>query len=1404
MGGGNNNMRRGGKHKAKAVLKHLADVSSQNYATRRLMRDLKEVETNDIPTVGVTAKPLDDNLFEWACNLRGPEGTSYEGGVFHVHLLFPENYPHDPPTVSLFTTLPHPCVSGTTICLDMLDGSNRGVYRGWISGYSVLSILLQLQAFLFEEEVDDSAQRKKEVKMAVKQANEFYCSCGHRGPLGAWPPFNTKETDLSSFLMVKTEEERIREELVCFHTKLNFVETALGIGLTISRIPRTGEIRMASPTMDFISLKAFIKEDVRQDLENQRFTHWLPLYFGDKEERTLHLARKAISMVCTGSTKKFEEQQVLELLPKLIQTIIYQMMDEKKHTSLKALRLLIYFHRLFLLLIKAHPGLVSLIEEKLNKFAASEDGRSKDAISSLAAMLACVSVAPNVTWTSLKEAYLQEHFDRQVFWMLLDLPQLEKDTESPQLDANRAEISFKSGIVSNHILLFFSYFFTKIARPEGKSLDQLSADYDRLRCRLPVDREEQFQSECEAIKKIKSFNEFFPRIGLPVQSGAELNALLKKAISNSHRRKYHGTEDEVHKLPPKPEMTSEYQRKKVDTLSLLREGVLPEAEDPCWKAAALERWSWVEELHFYGHSLSPQALIDREERIRLENYYKGLDDNQTKRNGAFWGDEINSTPFLTAYRHSDEAASWREFFVKTDFEEFLEKFECNPDFKKLYKLLELAKPVLHSLSFMITNTKIIKSGFHYLTSTLTKLTGIKQFNVVRPMDFPLGLKGTKALHKGILNFKQAGGQLLKLQLNNLNVTSLNEACDLLYQSASNCPNLLCLDLSQNEVTQYFGKLIGRMLVEHKHLQELVLNGCAMSQVAAKEVADGLMRARQLSIVKVCDNPLGAPGLQSILYNLAFSPRVTHIDVSGTTGLSQNQDLTDTLYKLLNISASLEVLILRNCDLAINLSDNFFKALGANRTLRFLDMTCTGSIQQAKWEWLGKAVAFNAKKQGSLETLLLDGGRLGVACFHTFYNNLYVSAADHEQWYGDPNKASKMTGDDLVKQFYFKLRNFTTGCNSFHDSYSFDRKRPNMKEPIIVQFLTRALTMTRLNCCDSGMNKNDMDLLARALNPLDGPSIEPSVRFINLQRNPLMKDGVHLLCAALENNHTVEHLDLSGTKMGVSGAVALAKMLKVNKSVKWLSLYSNKADVDGVRALSEALKVNTTLETLDVGFNRIRDKGMEALGAGIVANPHSALRSLGVRYNFISEDGFLHFISTIAGHSQLKELYVKFNQLSEPGLIKAKEMLAGRPIFVDMFSRLNNLSPSALQNSVWISPFPFEPSAFVKFIEFVKDCGVVVNIRARSGPPVPGKPADNRFAIVEFAHQMSVTRALHLASKKKSVLNGIKFRVYRAGTSTHVLIKKPKGKSRLARAVAPTMRVARGRGGFRGRGRRGRH
>ena len=78
-----------GRFRDKQVLRTIVNKRAQTYTTRRLLRDLKEIETCDIPTVGVTARPLSSSLFKWHANLRGPEKTYYEGGVFHIELKFP-------------------------------------------------------------------------------------------------------------------------------------------------------------------------------------------------------------------------------------------------------------------------------------------------------------------------------------------------------------------------------------------------------------------------------------------------------------------------------------------------------------------------------------------------------------------------------------------------------------------------------------------------------------------------------------------------------------------------------------------------------------------------------------------------------------------------------------------------------------------------------------------------------------------------------------------------------------------------------------------------------------------------------------------------------------------------------------------------------------------------------------------------------------------------------------------------------------------------------------------------------------------------------------------------------------------------------------------------------------------
>jgi len=63
--------------------------------------------------------------------MYGLPGTPYAGGIFHMQLNFPPDYPNRPPTVTLLTPLPHPHVIGDRICMNLLGGCrNNSSTRG--------------------------------------------------------------------------------------------------------------------------------------------------------------------------------------------------------------------------------------------------------------------------------------------------------------------------------------------------------------------------------------------------------------------------------------------------------------------------------------------------------------------------------------------------------------------------------------------------------------------------------------------------------------------------------------------------------------------------------------------------------------------------------------------------------------------------------------------------------------------------------------------------------------------------------------------------------------------------------------------------------------------------------------------------------------------------------------------------------------------------------------------------------------------------------------------------------------------------------------------------------------------------------------------------------------------------
>ena len=307
------------------------------------------------------------------------------------------------------------------------------------------------------------------------------------GPGTPKPAFHEREADEASFIIVRDPKKMLADELICYHSRNKMPEVSLGIGISMSRLPRTGEIRTVSPTLDLLSLRAFTKQKVRRSLCSERFTHWLPLYFGENQtyektitiekrdeeeektekvtikprERLIQLLKHSLSFIAKGSSKsELKSDMVLEILPKLIITHMVEMANERKHVSILALRRLINFIRLFRLCIELVPVVLTTINEKLNMFKNEESKRVKDFTPSLGDILSFTMVSDEVGLMDILEPYLEEQLDRQAFWILRIVPELDHTDEQYKnkqmtLEDAREEVCFKTGLTGFQMTMFF-------------------------------------------------------------------------------------------------------------------------------------------------------------------------------------------------------------------------------------------------------------------------------------------------------------------------------------------------------------------------------------------------------------------------------------------------------------------------------------------------------------------------------------------------------------------------------------------------------------------------------------------------------------------------------------------------------------------------------------------------------------------------------------------------------------------------------------------------------------------------------------------------------------------------------------------------------------------------------------
>jgi Ran GTPase-activating protein (RanGAP) involved in mRNA processing and transport len=352
---------------------------------------------------------------------------------------------------------------------------------------------------------------------------------------------------------------------------------------------------------------------------------------------------------------------------------------------------------------------------------------------------------------------------------------------------------------------------------------------------------------------------------------------------------------------------------------------------------------------------------------------------------------------------------------------------------------------------------------------------------------------------------------------------------------------------------------------------------------------------------------------------------------------------------LKISGSIEVLKARGiAGLNPKLTKEFWGSLGECRSIRVLDLSLSGSLDGVL-SMMGFAIAYNAKKKGSLEYLNMVGCINNNSNLNSIYSYMCINEYDEESWYGDPNKLSKMISANYPKKFFNNLRALQLDNCAINPNFNLVQfnKLTNKEDPDLVKLIARSDRLETLSLCQTNQGKSMAEILLLALDPRRS-NFSGRLKTLNLSKNSLGKEGAKILAEAIQPNESLQVLDISKNYIGVSGAQALAQSIKNHKSLIFLNLFNNKISFDGAKAIAEnVLRNNTTLECLELGHNRIRDKGLKSVVENLEKNPGSKLRIIGLRFNFLTKSGIEEMFSALPKMKcPLEQIYIKNNLIDE--------------------------------------------------------------------------------------------------------------------------------------------------------------
>ncbi|CAF1161077.1 unnamed protein product [Rotaria sp. Silwood1] len=442
-------------------------------ATKRIIRDLKDLDKVPIPGLGVCC-PDESNPFLLHCNVLINDGP-YRGIMIHLVLHIPEDYPLTGPAGNIapgleFNSRYHAHIhedhrNGHALCNDLLtnyaqhfrlvDGGSIKQATGWSPGYTLSTALLQIVTFFADPDLTFTPSSSS-IDRLWNMVKNFTCeTCGHSYTKPNPVIVDYTETMLDKQqaeegTMSKEEEERLKsererlqlerelvEKLTCGVTKQNVIEDDIYLGYPI--LFKRDNYNRLSPEiiLELISYDAYVAEIQKSGgekldfYENFKFrsvtgadyNYWLPLYINSKHfQQGRMIIQNSISVIYNGSAQgvekyDFASHMALDVLTNLMNKSAVRLFNGELFESKRAIEAYCHLLRLLMHFIDIYPELEYKINKTIEDFITGLPYRNKKVVPDMGEFLIKISLSNKYTFDDVKTYLYEECFARQIYWI---------------------------------------------------------------------------------------------------------------------------------------------------------------------------------------------------------------------------------------------------------------------------------------------------------------------------------------------------------------------------------------------------------------------------------------------------------------------------------------------------------------------------------------------------------------------------------------------------------------------------------------------------------------------------------------------------------------------------------------------------------------------------------------------------------------------------------------------------------------------------------------------------------------------------------------------------------------------------------------------------------------------------